>query len=130
MRRISWVFAVAAAAVGANVLVFAQQEYKSGIVWPEPKLVTPGAEPGAPPSDAVMLFDGKDLSKWKDGDAWVVKDGVATAAKKGITTKDSFGDVQFHIEFATPEKVTGSGQGRGNSGVYFMERYEVQILDS
>jgi hypothetical protein len=132
MRRRSWVYVTVAAAVGANVLVFAQQEYKSGIVWPEPKLVTPGAEPGAPPSDAVVLFDGKDLSKWKGGDAWEIKDGVATARKTGINTKDSFGDVQFHIEFATPAEVNPrqTGQGRGNSGVYFMERYEVQILDS
>src|SRR5439155_124892 len=106
--------------------------YKSGIVWPEPKPVTPGAEPGAPPSDAVVLFDGKDLSKWKGGEAWIIKDGVATAAKTGINTKDSFGDVQFHIEFATPAEVNPrqTGQGRGNSGVYFLERYEVHILDS
>ena len=128
--RTACVGAIVAAALGANVLVLAQQEYKSGIVWPEPKVVTPGSEPGAPPSDAIVLFDGKDLSKWKGGEAWDIKDGVATAKKNGINTKDGFGDVQFHIEFATPEKVEGKGQGRGNSGVYFMEKYEVQILDS
>ena len=104
-------------------------EYKSGIVWPEPVLVTPSKDNG-PPSDAVVLFDGKDLSKWDNGDKWVIKDGYAIAAKTGITTKDSFGDCQLHLEFASPEVVRGSGQGRGNSGVYFMGRYEVQILDS
>ena len=104
-------------------------EYKSGIVWPEPAIVTPGKDHG-PPSDAVVLFDGKDLSKWTGGENWIIKDGYATAAKNGITTKDSFGDCQLHLEFATPAEVKGSGQGRGNSGVYLMGKYEVQILDS
>jgi hypothetical protein len=104
-------------------------EYKSGIVWPEPVVVTPGKDNG-PPSDAVVLFDGKDLSKWNNGDKWVIKDGYAIAAKTGITTKDSFGDCQLHLEFASPEEVRGKGQGRGNSGAYIMGRYEVQILDS
>ena len=99
-------------------------------MWPEPKLVAPGKTDADPPADAVVLFDGKDLSKWKDGENWEIKDGVATARKSGITTKDSFGDCQLHVEFATPEKVEGSGQGRGNSGVYLMGKYEVQILDS
>jgi hypothetical protein len=107
-----------------------QKEYKSGIVWPEPAVVTPGKTDSQPPSDAIVLFDGKDLSKWKDGQNWEIADGVATARRSGITTKDSFGDCQFHIEFATPEKVEGSGQGRGNSGVYMMGKYEIQILDS
>lgn len=105
------------------------QEYKSGVEWPEPKVVNPGP-PGGPPADAVVLFDGKDLSKWKNGEKWEIADGVATAAKSGIQTKDSFGDCQIHLEFATPAVVRGSGQGRGNSGVYIMGRYEVQILDS
>lgn len=77
-----------------------------------------------------MFFDGKDLSKWDGGETWEVADGVATSKKRDITTKDSFGDCQLHIEFATPEKVSGSGQGRGNSGVFMMNHYEVQILDS
>jgi hypothetical protein len=77
-----------------------------------------------------VLFDGNDLSAWKGGENWLIKDGVATAAKNGITTKAAFGDCQLHLEFATPAVVKGSGQGRGNSGVYFMGRYEVQILDS
>jgi hypothetical protein len=130
----NWRFlAVCAAAVvagAAAIQAFHQvKEYKSGIVWPEPVMVDAG-QPGGPPSDAVVLFDGKELSKWKDGDKWMIADGIATARKSGITTKDAFGDCQLHLEFATPEKVEGSGQGRGNSGVYMMEKYEVQILDS
>lgn len=104
-------------------------EYKSGVAWPEPKVLDPGA-PGKPPADAIVLFDGTDLSKWKNGENWIIKDGTCTPAKSDITTKDSFGDCQIHLEFATPEVVKGNGQGRGNSGVYIMERYEVQILDS
>lgn len=104
-------------------------EYKSGIVWPEPPVVDPGS-PEQPPSDAIVLFHGDDLSAWEGGEAWKVSDGVATAAGNGITSKQSFGDCQVHLEFATPEKVTGQGQGRGNSGLYLMGRYEVQILDS
>ncbi|MBN9521732.1 DUF1080 domain-containing protein [bacterium] len=117
---------VAAAAAGFAV----QQGWESGIVWAEPKVVAPGDAPGAPPADAVVLFDGKDLSKWKNGDKWVVKDGYAVVKNTDITTKDSFGDYQLHLEFATPEVVKGSGQGRGNSGVFLSNRYEVQVLDS
>ena len=105
------------------------QEWKSGIVWPQPKVVDPGP-PAGPPADAVVLFDGKDLSQWKDGENWLVQDGCAVANKTGITTKEEFGDCQLHLEFATPAEVKGKGQGRGNSGVYLMSRYEVQILDS
>jgi hypothetical protein len=107
-----------------------QQGWESGIVWPEPKVVAPGETPGAPPADAVVLFDGKDLSKWKNGEKWEVKDGYAVVRGADITTKDSFGDYQLHVEFATPEVVKGSGQGRGNSGVFLSNRYEVQVLDS
>lgn len=112
---------------GASAL--AQKEFKSGIEWPEPKVVTPRAA-GGPPSDAIILFDGKDLSSWKNGENWKISDGVATAFKSGISTKQAFGDVQLHLEWASPEKVEGNGQGRGNSGVYFMGKYEIQILDS
>jgi hypothetical protein len=122
------VAAVCLAAAGGPAAY--QQEYKSGVVWPEPALVTAGARPGDPPSDAVILFDGKDMSKWKNGDYWEVKDGAVFTRRADIETKDSFGDCQLHLEFATPEKVSGSGQGRGNSGVYLMGKYEVQILDS
>jgi hypothetical protein len=104
-------------------------EYKSGIPWGEPRVVDPGP-PGSVPSDAVVLFDGTNLDAWHGGNRWKIADGVATASGGGITTKESFRDVQFHVEWAAPEKVEGSGQGRGNSGVYFMGAYEVQILDS
>jgi hypothetical protein len=104
----------------------------------EPAVVTPGATPGAPPSDAIVLFDGKDLSQWVSQAAaggpapWVVADGVATVKPKsgGIQTKQAFGSCQLHIEFATPSVVEGSSQGRGNSGVFLMNNYELQILDS
>ncbi len=119
-----------AAMSGAGVAAFLQVEYKSGINWPEPKVIEPPAEPGAPPSDAVILFDGKDLSRWNGGQDWEIKDGYAISRRHDITTKDKFGDYQLHVEFATPEKVVGSSQGRGNSGVFLANRYEVQILDS
>ncbi len=111
--------------------VFSQggKEYNSGVKWDEPKVVQPGTD-GGPPSDAVVLFDGKNLSEWNDGDKWIIKDGYAISAKRDITTKKSFGDCQIHIEWASPSEVKGKGQGRGNSGVYIMQRYEVQILDS
>jgi len=105
------------------------EEWVSGKIWEEPPLVTPG-ECGSPPSDAIILFDGKDLSQWEGGENWKIENGYAIAQKNGITTKEQFGDCQLHLEFATPEVIEGSGQGRGNSGVYLMGRYEVQILDS
>lgn len=105
------------------------KEWVSGIVWPEPAVIDPGPA-GGPPSDAIVLFDGKDLSGWAGGDKWIVADGVATSRGGDIQTKQSFGTCQLHIEWATPEKVEGSGQGRGNSGVFLANRYEVQVLDS
>lgn len=116
--------------IGAAVRpVASADEWKSGIVWPKPKVIDPGPV-GGPPSDAIVLFDGKDLSKFVDGDKWKIVDGYAVAEKTGITTKQSFGSCQLHVEWAAPEKIEGSGQGRGNSGVYLMGKYEVQILDS
>ena len=105
------------------------KEYKSGLIWPEPKVVDPGP-PGGPPSDAIVLFGGKDLRAWEGGDRWTIQDGVATAAGGSIRTKQAFGDCQLHVEWAVPAKVKGNGQGRGNSGVYLMGTYELQILDS
>lgn len=101
---------------------------------PEPEVVTPGKD-GAAPSDAIVLFDGKDLSKWKAkgsdaGAGWPVTDGFFTAGKGDISTKEEFQDFQLHIEWSAPEKVEGEGQGRGNSGIFLQDRYEVQILDS
>jgi hypothetical protein len=104
-------------------------EYKSGIVWPKPKVVDPGPL-GGPPADAIVLFDGKSLSKWEGGQHWIVKDGCAIANQQSILTKQAFGDCQLHVEWATPEKVVGNGQGRGNSGVFMMNKFEIQVLDS
>jgi 3-keto-disaccharide hydrolase len=103
---------------------------------PMPAEVAPGAGPGAPPSDAIVLFDGKDLSKWvKAGSdqpaGWKVEDGYVEMTPTGsIATKEKFGDCQLHIEWRAPSPPQKDGQGRGNSGVYFMGRYEVQVLDS
>jgi len=105
------------------------QEFKSGIEWDKPPTVTPGATDDQPPSDAIVLFDGKDMSAWEGG-SWKVKDGVVSASKGDITTKQAFGDIQLHIEWSAPTEVKGSGQGRGNSGIFLMGRYEVQVLDS
>lgn len=102
----------------------------------EPPIVTPGRTSGDPPSDAIVLFDGKSLSKWRSADStpakWTVRDGyVEVAPGTGdIMTADSFGDCQLHIEWATPSVVKGEGQERGNSGVFLMGRYEIQVLDS
>jgi hypothetical protein len=107
---------------------------------PRPHLVTPGPQPGMPPSDAIVLFDGKDLSKWLTGDRgsepgpakWMVKDGYMEAPPKAgsIFTKEKFGDIQLHVEWAAPAEVDGTSQWRGNSGVLLMNRYEIQVLDS
>ena len=104
---------------------------------PPPPVVTPGPALGAPPSDAIVLFDGKDLSKWAQrverearGRQWPLQEGYfETGAAGSMITRENFGDVQLHVEFATPAVVAGTSQGRGNSGVIFMGRYEVQVLD-
>ncbi len=107
---------------------------------PTPPVITPGvaiAEAGfvGAPSDAIVLFDGKDLSQWSDTKGkpskWIVGDGFMEAVKDSgyIQTRQKFGSCQLHVEFATPSKVTGTSQGRGNSGVFLMA-YEVQVLDS
>jgi hypothetical protein len=110
---------------------------------PHPPVVTPGAAPGAPPSDAIVLFDGRDLSKWAQRGTgansgtllepkWPVRDGYfETGARTGsLYTRESFGDIQLHIEWAAPTVVVGNSQGRGNSGVIIMGLYEIQVLDS
>jgi hypothetical protein len=117
----------------------AQEGYKptAGEI-PPPKTAPPvvTAAPGSPPSDAVVLLDGKSVDKWqsvKGGPArWKVEDGamVVVAGTGDVATKEAFGDVQLHIEWATPAEVAGEGQGRGNSGVFLQDRYEVQVLDS
>jgi hypothetical protein len=131
---------------GGEVIGFTKMAEIPGTPWrihdaarPHPRVVAPGAAPGAPPADAIVLFDGKDLSKWahsRKGELvpaeWPVRDGyVVTGAGTGsIVTRERFGDVQLHLEFATPSPGRGASQDRGNSGVIFMGRYEVQVLDS
>jgi hypothetical protein len=105
---------------------------------PHPPAVTPGSQPGLPPSDAVVLFDGKDLSKWQTqggkipGGSWKVGAGYFECAPGtgSLVTKEKFGDCQLHVEWCIPEGTPGSSQSRGNSGVMLMSRYEIQVLDS
>lgn len=107
---------------------------------PQPRVVTPGAtfsQLAAAPSDATILFDGKDLTQWVSSQgvpaAWKVADGYLESPKGGvesIRTTNKFADFQLHLEFAEPSEVQGNGQGRGNSGVLVNGMYEIQILDS
>jgi len=147
--------AIAALLAAAALTLFAQEpkkdqpkkepvKYKSGdMSRPRPRVVEPGTAstedaPGKPPADATVLFDGKDLSEWvrsgKKGDeakpAWKVENGYAEVKGGNIQTVKKFGDCQVHVEWATPREVKGSGQGRGNSGVYLGGFGEVQVLDS
>ena len=102
----------------------------------EPQIVTPGKSNSDPPSDAIVLFDGRNLSRWQSADStpakWKVIAGCAEVAPGtgDIQTREQFGDVQLHIEWATPAVPKGDGQERGNSGVFLMGQYEVQVLDS
>jgi hypothetical protein len=127
--KFAGISALLMAATAAAIGVCRAQDYRSGIDWKEPTVVTPGKNPGDPPSDAVILFDGKDLSAWEGGDKWKVEDGVATVGSGMIQTKHPFGDCQFHIEWSAPTPPEGESQGRGNSGVFFGP-YELQVLDS
>jgi hypothetical protein len=109
---------------------------------PHPRAVTPGATASAAPSDAIVLFDGRDLSKWGHRPAgapidaaltpatWPVRDGYFEVGKTDLRTRDSFGDVQIHLEWAAPADAKGASQDRGNSGLKIMGLYELQILDS
>jgi hypothetical protein len=129
-RCFQWTLLLAVVVVATGAKFFAPaDEYLSGIIWPEPPVVDPGNAHHAP-SDAIVLFDGKDMSAFNGGEKWKVENGYAEVKGGGVTTKQAFGSCQLHLEFATPEKVVGDGQGRGNSGVYLMGKYEVQILDS
>ena len=133
-----------------TVPVFAQQpaapKPQDTEVWePVPKIVTPGASNAAPPSDAIVLFDGKHLDEWvsaqdKSTAKWIVADGVLTVSKApgvgNIETRRAFRNYQLHIEWKIPENITGSDQARGNSGVFLASTgpedagYELQVLDS
>jgi hypothetical protein len=129
-RRIAVAIAIGGALLVASLAFsLSAKEWISGIPWSEPAVVEAGPV-GGPPSDAVVLFNGKDLSQWEGGDKWHVRDGYAISDGNDIKSKQGFGDCQLHLEWAAPEKVEGNGQGRGNSGVFLMGLYEVQILDS
>lgn len=122
----------------------AQNDPRATEQWqPVPKVVTPGRADGMPPSDAVVLFDGRDLSQWEASKdhapaRWNVHDGIVTVDKTAgnIQTKRHFRDYQLHLEWRIPANVTGEGQERGNSGVFLAstgpgdEGYEIQIMDS
>ncbi len=103
---------------------------------PRPEVVRPGADCGAPPSDAVVLFDGSDLDAWSHRDGrdaeWAVADGafVVEPGSGDLRTREEFGAVQLHLEWRAPTPPEGASQHRGNSGLFLMGRYEVQILDS
>ena len=143
-------FVALACLVSVAACIAAQEPAKSKPedteVWsPEPKIVTPGATSTARPSDALILFDGKNQDEWVSAQdhspaKWVVHDGILTVSKAegvgNIDTKRKFKDYQLHIEWRIPENITGSGQARGNSGVFLAstgpgdDGYEMQVLDS
>jgi hypothetical protein len=157
-NRFSAALALCAALIAAAIaqqskpgdLGFTDTPMLPGLPWhvhdparPHPKVVTPGETPGAPPSDAIVLFDGKDLSQWtqmgRGADAgkmvdarWKVGSGYFEVAggTGNLLTREKFGDCQLHVEWASPAVVRGTSQGRGNSGVLLMSRYEIQVLDA
>lgn len=130
-------FLLIAAPLAFNTLKAQKDDPGTTEVWtPVPPVVTPGTSPSAAPSDAVVLFDGKNLENWEgekggapawtlSGDNMTVKPGGG-----GIRTKQAFGSCQLHIEWRTPAIVKGEGQGRGNSGIFLMGQYELQVLDN
>jgi hypothetical protein len=121
---------LSAGAAGAAFAYRAQiEEWRSGVNWLEPPIVTPG-DAARPPSDAIVLFDGTDMSAWHGGESWIIENGSAITNGGDVVTKQHFGDCQLHVEFATPSEVSGEGQGRGNSGVFLLDVLEVQVLDS
>jgi hypothetical protein len=150
VKRIAWAAAIAVAFTAGSP---ATAQEKPGFTdtpmlpdgkWkvhdadrPYPTVVTPAAAPGAPPSDAVILFDGKSLDAWQaQATPWTVESGAATSVPRAggggenaWVSKQSFGDVQLHLEFRSPNPPTKTSQDRGNSGIWFMQRYEIQILD-
>lgn len=109
-------------------------------IWnPEVKVITPGKKEGEAPSDAIILFDGKNLDQWVSqrdktkAPAWKIINNdyfEVVPGKGGIETKLAFGDCQLHIEWSAPDSVVNDGQNRGNSGIFFQNRYELQVLDS
>src|ERR1043165_5301521 len=118
--------AILFAAVVGTVPLLGGQRYISGMIWPEPPVVTPGTDNG-PPSDAVVLFNGKDFDAWKGAEKWKIDDDGGFTVKGRIETRQGFGDCQLHIALASPKVVKGEGQGRGNNGIGLMGApYELQ----
>ncbi len=130
-------------------LGFTDTPMEPGMPWhvhdparPHPHQVTPSANPGGPPSDATVLFSGDDLSAWcqrGQGAArgtmvdpqWKAENGYFTVGTGGdLLTRQRFGDCQLHVEWSSPAEVHANSQGRGNSGVLLMSRYEIQVLDA
>jgi hypothetical protein len=164
MRNVSWTVALGALFIGGLIgagvkgqstdLGYTDTPILPGLPYhvhdparPHPKVVTPGAQPGDAPSDAIVLFDGKDLSSWtltstaKGAGRWVanpqpapwkVENGYFEVVPKtgAIATKERFGDVQLHIEWAAPSPPRGRSQDRANSGIFLMGLFETQVLDS
>jgi len=146
MRPTLALLALAAAAPSAPAA--AQSPATPTMTWPihamdrpQPRVVNPGPAPAAPapvPADAIVLFGGRDLSEWVSQDSaaassrWAVRDGYfeVVSGTGGIRTRRGFGDVQLHVEWMAPSPPRGTGQDRGNSGVFLMGMYEVQVLDS
>ena len=129
--------AIICTAIIIHLNLFAQKDPPTTEIWkPEPKVITPGKTNSEPPSDAVILFDGKSTSNWlhKNGTEvkWTVADNAMTVKPQSgdIQSKQKFGDCQLHIEWRIAQNVSGDGQNRGNSGIFLMGRYEVQVLDN
>jgi hypothetical protein len=131
-------FVLTLSAFSFSLFAQRQGDPKLTEVWqPEPRVVSPGNPGNNPPSDAIILFDGKNFSNWerKTGGGevkWNLEENAmtVTGGAGDIKTKQGFGDCQLHIEWRTPKEVKGSGQGRGNSGIFLMGRYELQVLDN
>ncbi|HZL35403.1 MAG TPA: DUF1080 domain-containing protein [Tepidisphaeraceae bacterium] len=149
VRKSSALFGAAVLAL-AGVFAVAQEAHGPKQPWskyfvhdmqrPAPPVVDPGTastpdQPGKPPSDAIVLFDGKDMSHWQaDGGGeptFKLANGVMLSyGPKDLQSKDKFGDIQLHVEWAEPTPAKGSSQGRGNSGVFLMGLFEIQVLDN
>ena len=135
--KIKWLQGIGAAFMAMALVqcVPAQLPQQTEVWEPEPAVVRPGVA-GEPPADAIVLLGGEGADEWRHKDGrnvdWLVEGGVLTVAAGtgNIETVRPFGDVQLHLEWRAPTRIEGEGQGRGNSGVFLQQRYEVQILDS
>jgi hypothetical protein len=129
------VLALPVAAMAAFAAEGVKQWHVHDMERPRPPVVTPGTpstqdQVGTAPSDAIVIFDGKNMDAFKDNPTWKIVDGDLEVGKQYITTKQEFGDIQLHLEWREPTPPKGSSQGRGNSGVFLMGIYETQVLDS